>query len=63
MYVFLTPRGKALRKALVPLAERVNQVAVQGLKQADVDTTRRTLLVMLDNLIAEFGVEAGGLED
>jgi hypothetical protein len=41
----------------------VNQVAVQGLKQADVDTTRRTLLVMLDNLIAEFGVEAGGLED
>jgi DNA-binding MarR family transcriptional regulator len=53
MYVFLTPQGKALRKTLVPMAEDVNKQAVQGLKQADLDTTRRTLLVMLDNLIAD----------
>jgi DNA-binding MarR family transcriptional regulator len=53
MYVFLTPQGKALRKALVPVAEDVNTLAVRGLKQSDLDTTRRTLLVMLDNLIAD----------
>jgi DNA-binding MarR family transcriptional regulator len=53
MYVFLTDEGKALRKTLVPLAEEVNTQAVRGLKQADLDTTRRTLLVMLDNLIAD----------
>jgi DNA-binding MarR family transcriptional regulator len=53
MYVFLTDEGKALRKKLVPLAEEVNKQAVRGLKPADLDTTRRTLLVMLDNLIAD----------
>lgn len=50
IYVFLTARGKALRKKLVPLAEEVNALAMQGLNASDVDTTRRCLLVMLDNL-------------
>ena len=50
MYVFLTPKGKALKKKLVPLAEEVNALAVRGLNAADVDTARRCLLVMLDNL-------------
>jgi MarR family transcriptional regulator, organic hydroperoxide resistance regulator len=53
LYVFLTPKGKALRRKLVPLAEQVNRVAMQGLKAADVATTRRSLLVMLDNLAAD----------
>jgi MarR family transcriptional regulator, organic hydroperoxide resistance regulator len=50
IYVFLTPRGKALKKKLVPLAEEVNALAMQGLKATEVETARRCLLVMLDNL-------------
>jgi DNA-binding MarR family transcriptional regulator len=53
VYVFLAPAGRALRRKLVPLAEEVNALAIQGLKNADVATTRRSLLVMLDNLIAD----------
>ncbi|HEY6133680.1 MAG TPA: MarR family transcriptional regulator [Rubrivivax sp.] len=50
VYVFLTPQGKRLKKLLVPLAERVNAVAMQGLSEAEIATTRRALLVMIDNL-------------
>ena len=50
VYVFLTPSGKRLKKLLVPLAEDVNAVATQGLSAADIATTRRSLLVMIDNL-------------
>ena len=50
VHVFLTPRGKALRRKLVPLAEQVNDVAVRGASAADVAATRRTLLVMVENL-------------
>ena len=50
MYVFLTGKGKALKKKLVPLAEEVNALAVRGLNARDVETTRRCLLLMLDNL-------------
>lgn len=53
MYVFLTAEGKALRKKLVPLAEEVNAFAMKGLKPADIATTRRALLVMLDNLAVD----------
>jgi hypothetical protein len=50
MHVFLTPKGRALRRKLVPLAEEVNEVAVRGASAADVAATRRTLLVMIENL-------------
>lgn len=50
IYVFLTPRGKSLKRKLVPMAEQVNAVALRGLTESEVDTTRRCLLVMLDNL-------------
>ncbi len=50
VYVFLTPEGKALRRKLVPLAEEVNERAVQGVPAADIATTRKTLLVMIENL-------------
>lgn len=50
IYVYLTPRGKLLKRKLVPLAEGVNALAMQGLNATDVTTTRRCLLVMLDNL-------------
>src|SRR3984957_10628732 len=50
VHVFLTPKGKALRRRLVPLAVDVNDVAVRGASAADVAATRRTLLVMVENL-------------
>jgi DNA-binding MarR family transcriptional regulator len=50
VYVFLTAAGRQLKKKLVPLAEEVNEIAVQGIDPADVATTRRTLLVMIENI-------------
>lgn len=50
VYVYLTPQGRALKKKLEPLAEDVNKVATRGLKAAELATTRRVLLAMLDNL-------------
>jgi MarR family transcriptional regulator, organic hydroperoxide resistance regulator len=50
VYVFLTAKGRALRPLLVPLAEEVNQVALEGVPPEDIAATRRTLLVMIENL-------------
>jgi DNA-binding MarR family transcriptional regulator len=50
LYVFLTPNGKRLKERLVPLAETVNKIAVQGVKRADVTTTREVLLAIIANL-------------
>ena len=50
IYIYLTPAARALKKKLVPLAEEVNGLALRELNESDVETTRRTLLVMLDNL-------------
>lgn len=50
VYVFLTPRGRALKRKLVPLAEDVNRIAVRGVARADFAATRRTLLAIIENL-------------
>ena len=50
IYVFLTPKGRALKGKLVPLAEEVNEIAVRGAPSTDIAATRRTLLVMIENL-------------
>jgi MarR family transcriptional regulator, organic hydroperoxide resistance regulator len=50
VYVFLTPKGRALKGKLVPLAQGVNEVAVQGVAQADIAATRRSLLAIIENL-------------
>jgi DNA-binding MarR family transcriptional regulator len=50
IYVFLTPKGRALKEKLVPLAEEVNRVAVTGLNPAGVAKTRRLLLAVIENL-------------
>jgi len=50
VYVHLTPKGRALRAKLEPLAEEVNAIAVRGASAADLAATRRVLLVMLENL-------------
>jgi len=59
VYVFLTPKGRALKGALVPLAEAVNEIAVRGIAAADVAATRRSLLAMIENLAAD---ELAGLD-
>lgn len=50
VYVYLTDAGRALKKKLVPIAEEVNQIVVRGIDPADVATTRRTLLTMIENI-------------
>ena len=53
MYVHLTPKGKALKKVLVPLAVDVNHVAMHGVSASDLNTTRKVLLKVLENLAME----------
>lgn len=50
LHVFLTPQGRALRGVLEPLAEEVNAVAIRGIPEEDIATTRRTLLAIIANL-------------
>jgi DNA-binding MarR family transcriptional regulator len=61
MYVFLTAKGRQLKGKLVPLAEEVNDVAVQGVPAADIAATRRTLLAALENLARDEAGEANRL--
>jgi DNA-binding MarR family transcriptional regulator len=50
VYVHLTPRGRALKRRLVPLAEDVNRIAIAGVGARDVARTRATLLAIIENL-------------
>ena len=53
IYVHLTPLGHALKERLVPLAEEVNEVALNGIAASDLATTRGTLLTMIKNLVED----------
>ncbi|HEY4073933.1 MAG TPA: MarR family transcriptional regulator [Herbaspirillum sp.] len=53
IYIELTPSGKALKKILVPLAERVNKIAVRGIPASDISTVRKSLLILIENLAAD----------
>jgi DNA-binding MarR family transcriptional regulator len=50
VHIFLTAKGRALKRTLVPLAEAVNRVALRGVTPADIAATRRTLMAVLVNL-------------
>jgi DNA-binding MarR family transcriptional regulator len=50
VYVHLTAKGRALRAKLVPLAQAVNRDAVRDLEAADVETTKRVLIAVTQNL-------------
>ena len=52
VYVHLTPKGRALRAKLEPLAVAVNKSAVRNVPAGDVAACRRTLLAVLQNLKA-----------
>jgi MarR family transcriptional regulator, organic hydroperoxide resistance regulator len=48
--VFLSPKGIALRSAVVPCAHEVNRLVVAGIPADDLAATRRTLLAVIENL-------------
>jgi DNA-binding MarR family transcriptional regulator len=50
VYVMLTPKGRAMRKRLVPLAEDVNEIAARGLSSSDIAIARTVLLTAIENL-------------
>ena len=56
IYVFLTPKGRALKAKLVPLAEDVNRIAVAGIAPEDIARSREILLSIIENLARD---EAG----
>ena len=53
VYVYLTPKGRALERKLVPLAKQVNAIAVRGLPPKQVEVARATLLAIISNLECE----------
>lgn len=53
VYVYLTDKGRRLKERLVPLAEEVNEIAVEGINPAEVALVRRLLLKMVTNLAAD----------
>ena len=52
-YIYLTAKGRALKKKLVPLAEETNHVSVQGLSEAEILSARKVLLTLLHNLVVD----------
>ena len=50
IYVRLTPKGRALKAKLVPLAQAVNRDAVRGVPARDVEAARRVLVAVRENL-------------
>jgi DNA-binding MarR family transcriptional regulator len=50
VYVYLTAKGRLLKRKLVPLAEEVNRIAVENVNPLDITMMRRVLLTMIENL-------------
>ena len=53
VHVVLTPAGRALKRRLVPLAERVNEIGVERIDPAQVALVRRALVAIIANLAAD----------
>ncbi|MGA7971741.1 MAG: MarR family transcriptional regulator [Pseudolabrys sp.] len=58
VYIHLTPKGRLLEKQLVPLAEEVNRISVDGIAPEHVATTRSVLLTMIENLARDESLSA-----
>jgi MarR family transcriptional regulator, organic hydroperoxide resistance regulator len=50
VYVFLTPKGRALKDKLVPIAEDVNRIAVDNVPPEHIAITRSVLLAVIENM-------------
>jgi len=59
IFIYLTPKGRLLKAKLVPFAEEVNRIAVSKVRPADIATTRRTLLAIIENLAEDEAKAAG----
>jgi len=53
VYVYLTKSGLALKEKLQPLAEEVNDIAINGLTPKEVHVARKVLLQIIANLIVD----------
>jgi DNA-binding MarR family transcriptional regulator len=51
VYVHLTAKGRALERRLVPLAKAANRDAVRGLSASEVETAKRVLVAVRENLL------------
>ena len=51
VYVHLTSKGRALERKLVPLAKATNRDAVRGCSAAEVQTAKRVLVAVRENLL------------
>jgi DNA-binding MarR family transcriptional regulator len=51
--IFLTPKGAALKALIVPAAEECNRIALNGISSDHLSVTRRTLLSIIENLVAD----------
>ena len=59
VHVRLTPRGRALKRTLVPLAIEVNRIGVDGIDAAHVAVARDVLIAIIANLArSEFAPSA-----
>jgi MarR family transcriptional regulator, organic hydroperoxide resistance regulator len=58
IFIHLTPKGRELKKTLVPLAEEVNRVAVDNVKLERVAIARTVLLTIIENLALDEGISA-----
>ena len=50
IYVFLTEMGRDLERTLVPVAEEINVMALDGVSPEDAEAARRTLMTMVRNV-------------
>src|SRR5262249_46983892 len=50
VFIFLTRKGRSLRRTLVPLAEDVNRIAVRRVRSGEIARTRKLLLSIIENL-------------
>ena len=53
VHVVLTPGGRALKRRLVPMAESVNEIGVEGVDAAHIALVRRVLVTVIANLAAD----------
>ena len=53
VYVYLTKSGLALKEKLLPLAEEVNAIAINGLSSEEVQIARKVLLKIIANLVID----------
>jgi MarR family transcriptional regulator, organic hydroperoxide resistance regulator len=54
VFVSLTPKGRALKKRLLPYASELNKIAIRGIPKEDVERCLAVFSKMASNLEAEF---------